>query len=135
MMCHGVSERTGKLAGIAAVAETDDILLITTDGTIIRTPVSGIPFYGRSAGGVIVMRLDEGASIVNFAKVENEDETEKAVIAAERDELAGDVRAADEFDEYDGGTDSDNTDSDNTDSDITDDDISDGGMNDSDDDI
>ena len=120
VMCHGVSERTGKLAGIAAVAETDDILLITTDGTIIRTPVSGIPFYGRSAGGVIVMRLDEGASIVNFAKVENEDETEKAVIAAESGELAGDVRAADEFDEYDGDSDSD---------------ITDDSMNDSDDDI
>ena len=76
IMCHGISDRTGKLAGIAAVSETDDILMITNDGTIIRTPVTGIPFYGRSAGGVIVMKLDEGAVLVNFAKVENEDETE-----------------------------------------------------------
>lgn len=76
VMCHGISERTGKLAGIAAVGESDDIMMITNDGTIIRTPVSGIPFYGRSAGGVIVMRLSEGSSIVNFARLENDEELE-----------------------------------------------------------
>ena len=67
--CHGISDKTGMLAGIATVAETDDIMLITNEGIIIRTPVSGIPFYRRSAGGVIVMRLSEGANIVNFANV------------------------------------------------------------------
>ncbi len=74
--CHGISEKTGMLAGIATVAETDDIMLITNEGIIIRTPVAGIPFYRRSAGGVIVMRLAEGANIVNFANVsvdENEE--------------------------------------------------------------
>ncbi|MBQ8510131.1 MAG: DNA gyrase subunit A [Clostridia bacterium] len=83
VMCHGIGERTGMLAGIAAVSESDDVLLITGDGTIIRTPVDGIPFYKRSAGGVIVMRLSEGASIVNLARVENEKETESAAQAAE----------------------------------------------------
>ncbi len=73
VMCHGINEKTGALAGIATVSETDDIMIITNDGTIIRTPVSGIPFYSRSAGGVIVMRLTEGASIVNFAKVTSEE--------------------------------------------------------------
>ncbi len=86
VMCHGISERTGALAGIATVSETDDILMITNDGTIIRTPVSGIPFYGRAAGGVIVMRLSEGAQLVNFSKVENEEETEAAAKAAEEQE-------------------------------------------------
>ncbi len=74
VMCHGINERTGALAGIVAVRETDDILLITGEGTIIRTPVSGIPFYSRSAGGVIVMRLAEGATIINVAKVATEEE-------------------------------------------------------------
>ena len=83
VMCHGISDRTGKLAGIAAVGENDDVLLITNDGTMIRTPVSGIPFYSRSAGGVIVMRLSEGASIVNFAKVTSEEETASEAMAAE----------------------------------------------------
>lgn len=72
--CHGINEKTGKLAGIATVSEQDDIMMITSEGIIIRTPVSGIPFYRRSAGGVIVMRLNEGVSIVGFTKVEAKDE-------------------------------------------------------------
>lgn len=83
VMCHGISERTGKLAGIAAVGESDDIMMITNDGTIIRTPVSGIPFYGRSAGGVIVMRLSEGSSLVNFARLENDEELEAEGMASD----------------------------------------------------
>ncbi len=91
VMCHGISEKTGMLAGIATVAEDDDIMLITTEGTIIRTPVSGIPFYRRSAGGVIVMRLNEGASIVNFANVsvdENEAEEPDEEIEAVEGEVS-----------------------------------------------
>ena len=98
VMCHGISDRTGKLAGIATVSETDDILMITNDGTIIRTPVSEIPFYGRSAGGVIVMKLDEGAVLVNFAKVENEEETEAQLSEAEKtqgSDIADTVQADD----------------------------------------
>lgn len=83
VMCHGISDRTGKLAGIAAVGESDDIMMITNDGTIIRTPVSGIPFYGRSAGGVIVMRLSEGSSLVNFARLENDEELEAEGMASD----------------------------------------------------
>ena len=98
VMCHGISDRPGKLAGIATVSETDDILMITNDGTIIRTPVSEIPFYGSSAGGVIVMKLDEGAVLVNFAKVENEEETEAQLSEAEKTqgaEIADAVQADD----------------------------------------
>ncbi len=72
--CHGLSEKTGDLAGIAIVDPSDDIMLITNSGIIIRTKVSEIPVYGRSAGGVIVMRMDEGASIVGFARVQKESE-------------------------------------------------------------
>lgn len=72
--CHNITEKTGKLSGIATVSEDDDVMLITNEGTIIRTPVSGIPMYSRTAGGVIVMRMDEGSFIVNFAKIENDDE-------------------------------------------------------------
>ncbi len=81
--CHGISEKTGMLAGIATVAETDDIMLITNEGIIIRTPVSGIPFYRRSAGGVIVMRLAQGASIVNFANVSVDESELEAEVSEE----------------------------------------------------
>ena len=92
-MCHGISERTGALAGIAAVSEEDDIMLITNEGTIIRTPVSGIPFYSRSAGGVIVMRLAEGSTIVNFARIASEEETAAEAEAA--DEIMPDTDPVD----------------------------------------
>ncbi len=66
---HGLSEKTGALASIATVDSEDDLMLITGEGMIIRTPVTDIPTYSRTAGGVRVMRLAEGEKIVNFAKV------------------------------------------------------------------
>ena len=74
--CHNINEKTGKLAGIMAVEDSEDLLMITNEGTIIRCPVAGIPVYGRTAGGVIVMRLSEDAKVVNFTKVDHEDEEE-----------------------------------------------------------
>ncbi len=81
--CHNLTDKTGKLAGIASVKCDDDIMLITDAGTIIRTHVSDINIYSRTASGVIVMRLPEDRRIVNFAKVAHvdieEDMTENAV--------------------------------------------------------
>ena len=74
VVCHKLSEKTGKLCGIAAVDDEDDIMMITDSGTIIRTPARDIPSYSRTAGGVIVMRLAEGQSLVNFTKVKREEE-------------------------------------------------------------
>ena len=79
VICHKLTAKTGELAGIAAVSEDDDIMVITNEGTIIRMAVSSIPVYGSgSTSGVIVMRLDGEAKIVNFAvtKSEKEEETE-----------------------------------------------------------
>ncbi len=64
--CHNLSEKTGKLAGINAVAEGDDLLMITDSGTVIRTNAGSIPVYSRSASGVIVMRLQPGQKVANF---------------------------------------------------------------------
>ena len=75
--CHNLTEKTGLLCGVATVDADDDIMLITDDGTIIRTSVSEIPVYGRTASGVIVMRLSEGSRIVNFAKVQKADEEQE----------------------------------------------------------
>ncbi len=69
VICHNITDKTGKLAGICAVDDVDDLMLITDQGTIIRTPVAGINTYSRSASGVIVMRLDDGQRIVNFTKI------------------------------------------------------------------
>lgn len=87
IICHRISYKTGSLAGVAIVEPTDEIMLITNSGIIIRTKVNEIPVYGRSAGGVIVMRLGEDASIVGFAYVKAEteetEETEEVLETAE----------------------------------------------------
>ncbi len=79
VICHNISEKTGKLAGICAVEEQDDLMLITDQGTIIRTPVAGINTYSRSASGVIVMRLDDNQKIVNFTKVSPDEKKDEEV--------------------------------------------------------
>ena len=90
VICQKTSEKTGALAGIAAVGENDDIMIITNDGTIIRTPVSGIPVYeGNNTSGVIIMRLSGDARIISFAAVKS-DEEEAAEIEAAAAELKHD---------------------------------------------
>ena len=81
--CHHISEKTGKLAAILTVSDDDDIMLITNEGTIIRTGVSGINVYSRTAGGVILMRLDEGCKINNVARLEKSEDIEKQSAEAE----------------------------------------------------
>lgn len=76
--CQAVTAKTGALAGIALVEETDDIMMITDGGMIVRTAVAEIPVYSRIAGGVIVMRLADGAKLVSFdvtGKVQTEETT------------------------------------------------------------
>ena len=86
VICHNLTEKTGLLAGIATVDEQDDIMMITDQGTIVRTPVADINVYSRSASGVIVMRLSEGQKLVTFTKVAREDEAaEEAEEIAEAD--------------------------------------------------
>ena len=75
--CQNINEKTGKLAAIITVAEDDDIMLITNEGTIIRTSVSGINVYSRTATGVIIMRLADGSYINNVARLEKDEEIEE----------------------------------------------------------
>jgi len=102
MICQNVSEKTGPLCGIAVVKPEDDILMITNDGTIIRTPADGIPMYGRSASGVIVMRLSEGSSLVNFALTESEVDEDDGT-ESDGDISDGTALQDDSYDEEDGG--------------------------------
>ena len=82
VICQKLTDKTGALAGIATVGENDDIMIITEDGTIIRTPVNGIPVYeGNNTTGVIIMRLAENNRIISFAATKS-DEEEAAEIEA-----------------------------------------------------
>ncbi len=74
VQAHNLTEKTGKLCGIASVDDDDDLMMITDAGTIIRTPARDVPSYSRTASGVIMMRLSEGQTLVNFTKVKREEE-------------------------------------------------------------
>ena len=76
VIVHGLNEKTGKLAAIIAVDEDDDVVIVADNGITIRTGVSSISEYGRTAGGVIVMRTGDGrvTSVANVGKSEDEDE-------------------------------------------------------------
>ncbi|MBQ9747177.1 MAG: DNA gyrase subunit A, partial [Clostridia bacterium] len=96
VICQKTSEKTGALAGIAAVGERDDIMIITDDGTMIRTPVSGIPVYeGNNTSGVIIMRLAEGARIISFTAVRPEDEEDAEIEAVAAEEARQESIAVD----------------------------------------
>jgi DNA gyrase subunit A len=89
--CHNITEKTGLLTGIAAVDEDNDLMMITDQGTIIRTPASDISILSRSAAGVIVMRLPEGQYVANFTVVAKEEAKEEE----EADIAEGEVDASD----------------------------------------
>ena len=91
VIIHNISDKTGKLAGVACVDDTNDVMVITNEGTIIRTATEDIPTYKRSTSGVKVMRLDEGAVVANITIADKEEEKEEAtqgeeVLAAEGSE-------------------------------------------------
>ena len=68
------SERNGPVIGIASVRESDDIMLITTQGMVNRTHIREIRVIGRNTQGVRIMNLNEGDKIASVAKVAQEDE-------------------------------------------------------------
>ena len=73
---YKITEKTGKLAGVAAVCDDDDMMFITSEGVIIRTHTAEISTFGRQTQGVKIMRLDDGVNLVSAAKTAHEDEEE-----------------------------------------------------------
>ena len=65
-----LTEKTGLLTCQLLVHEAEDILLITDDGTVIRTPVESISTLGRNTQGVRLMRVAEGSKVVGVARAE-----------------------------------------------------------------
>jgi DNA gyrase subunit A len=68
-----LTEARGQLAGSLVVHEGDQVMLISTGGTVIRVPADGIKQSGRATQGVIVMRLREGEQVSTLARVVEQD--------------------------------------------------------------
>ncbi len=64
------SERNGEVVGAMQVANDDEMMLITSAGTLVRTAVDEISVMGRNTQGVRLIRLDEGDSLVGIERVE-----------------------------------------------------------------
>ena len=73
-----VTDKTGPVVGMKVVDGTEDLLLVTAAGILIRTPVENIRVAGRATQGVIVMRFkEEGDRVISMALTDREQETEK----------------------------------------------------------
>ncbi|HEY8426445.1 MAG TPA: DNA gyrase subunit A [Limnochordales bacterium] len=65
----GQSERNGPVVGMRVVEEDDEVMLISVRGVMIRLGVSGVSRQGRTARGVVLMRLDEGDAVAALAQI------------------------------------------------------------------
>ena len=75
---YGVTEKTGKVVGIKVVDGTEDLLVLTEQGVLLRTDVGTIKSCGRAAQGVIVMRFKEpGDRVISIALAEKEPEEQE----------------------------------------------------------
>ena len=73
--CYKITEKTGNVIGAKAVNEENEIMMITTEGIIIRLQCSDISILGRITSGVKLINLSEGITVASFAKVrEKEDD-------------------------------------------------------------
>ena len=82
---YRLSSSTGNIAGIKVVTETDDIMLITSDGTVIRMKTSEVSRIGRLTKGVRLMRLDDDVMVVSMARTEEQEEEEEVTSAEEQE--------------------------------------------------
>ena len=90
--CYKITEKTGNVVGAKAVNEDNEVMLITTEGIIIRIPCSGISVVGRIASGVKLMNVDsESVSIAGIAKVREQANKEEEAGESEDSESGADT--------------------------------------------
>ncbi len=73
---YNATSKTGKIVGATLVNEDDEIMMINSDGVLIRIRVDEISIYGRITSGVKLMKTDEEVEVVSIAKLKREDDIE-----------------------------------------------------------
>ena len=90
---YKVGEEKGYICGIKVVDESDDIILISSDGVIIRIRCEDIRVMGRYAAGVRVMKVSDENKVVSFTRAERDEEAEvEAVEQPTEEEIAEDMK-------------------------------------------
>jgi DNA gyrase subunit A len=74
MIAIQASERNGSLVGAVLVVDSDEVMLISTGGVLIRTKVAQIREQGRSTQGVTLIALGEGEKLAGVERIEEQDE-------------------------------------------------------------
>ena len=98
--CYKITEKTGNVVGAKAVNEDNEVMLITTEGIIIRIPCSGISVVGRIASGVKLMNVDsENVSIAGIAKVREQSNKDDEDAESEEEEQRGEDSASEDSDQ------------------------------------
>ncbi len=77
VITYKITSKTGKVIGIKITDGSEDVMLITDTGTIIRLKVSEISVLGRSTQGVTLMRTNDGGKVVSFETIEEEAEEDE----------------------------------------------------------
>lgn len=80
---YKITDKTGLIAGMSIVTNDNDVMIITTEGVVIRTDVAEISEFGRVTQGVRVMKLDEGVKIKSIEKTAKEEKEESEESAEE----------------------------------------------------
>ncbi len=86
--CYKITEKTGNLIGSKAVNEDNEIMMITTEGIIIRTPCSGISVMRRITSGVKLMDVDGEIKVASIAKVRDKEASEETSVSEKENETA-----------------------------------------------
>ena len=86
--CYKITEKSGCLVGARAVSDDDELLIITTEGVMIRTSCESIAITSRNATGVKLINLDDGVKVASFTKVKIEGDS--VMGESEGEDVSGD---------------------------------------------
>ena len=87
IMNYNISEKTGEIASVIMIDDSEDLMIISNDGVIIRLPAQSINTIGRVTRGVILMRVADDVSVISVAAAPHEEEEE----ATESEEVTEEV--------------------------------------------
>ncbi len=76
--CYKVTEKSGNLIGVKAVKKEDELILITTEGIIIRIKVADTALLGRITSGVKLINLKDGVQVASIARIKESEVLEEA---------------------------------------------------------
>ena len=75
--CYNITEKTGDVVGVKAVNEDNEIMIINTDGIVIRTECASISVQGRVTSGVKLINLHDNSKVASIAKVRETQEQQE----------------------------------------------------------